>query len=481
MRRCFLLLGFLFFGLCAFCQTRSIQDEGLEFLNAGKYKQTIDFIYQIQALNPDSAEAMLSIKAFCLYKLHRHKQAQETLSQIEEFTDQDSISEVLNLYYLSRNRLSEELTERSLEMVEQDAELFLRQLKILDRKDLTEMAKQINEYLSQGEQEGISDYKTALALIYFAASDFRESYNQLSIAIEDYPLPLSYYIMGRLKAEQREYLSAISYYNEAESKGYKTLSLYKYRSLAKGFDQDFKGAIEDLDLCIEYRNTDDLYSLRSICYTNLMQYDKALRDINSALKINDSLAQHHNQKGIIQTNVGKYADAIMSFQTALRLDPELNFIHNNLAIALEKAGYKDKAVEHYKLNIKKHPDHADSYFNLGRIAFAESKFKQAIKQLERSHELNPKFPDTQYLLGLAYIKTGNADKGCYYLTLALENAHSSAQEAINTYCQAEAEEQDAVLENQKAVSEDQEAVLENQNGVWEDEYEDSEYSEDEEE
>lgn len=461
MRRFFLLLGFLFFLLPAFCQAISIGEETSQYLNQGKYRQAIEFVDQIQALNPDSAEALLSTKAFCQYKLQQHKQAQETLSQIEELAVQDSISYVLSLYYLSHNELSEELSERSLEMVEQDAELFLRQLKILSPKDLNSMAKQINLYLSQGEQEGISDYKTALALIYFAASDFRESYNQLSVALEDYPLALSYYIMGRLKTEQKEYISAISYYNEAESKGYKTLSLYKNRSLAKGFAQDFKGAIEDLDLCIEYKATDDLYSLRSICYTNLLQYDKALRDINAALKINDSAAQHHNQKGIIQTNVGKYADAIMSFQTALRLDAELNYIHNNLAIALEKAGYKTKAVEHYKLNIKKHPKHADSYFNLGRIAYTDSEFKQAIKQLERSHELNPKFPDTQYLLGLAYIKTGKRDKGCYYLHLALENAHPSAQEAINTYCQAETEDQNAETENQEAVSDEQNGELEN--------------------
>ena len=128
------------------------------------------------------------------------------------------------------------------------------------------------------------------------------------------------------------------------------------------------------------------------------------------------------------------------FQTALKYDANLNYIHNNLAIALEKAGFKEQAVEHYKINLKRHPDYADSYFNLGRIAYSESRYKQAIKLLSKANDLNPKFSDTQYILGLAYIKSGKVAQGCFYLHMAVENGNLSAQEAITTHCNSLPEE-----------------------------------------
>ena len=108
---------------------------------------------------------------------------------------------------------------------------------------------------------------------------------------------------------------------------------------------------------------------------------------------------------------------------------------------MEKAGFKEQAVEHYKINLKRHPDYADSYFNLGRIAYSEGNYKQAVKLLSKANDLNPKFSDTQYILGLAYMKSGKREQGCFYLNMAVENGNSSAPEAIETYCNNVPEEQ----------------------------------------
>lgn len=438
------LLLFLSVALCTlttYSQGISLTEQVGKYIKEGKYKQAADFITETQAINPDSAEVLLSTKAYCEYKLKKHKEARGLLAYIEDNDISDSVSDVLNLYYACFDGNSEELAEQCRELMEANPQLFYRQLKILGKNDLLLIAQNIREYTDTQEQEDIPDYKTALAIICFVAEDYKECYNQLSTAVENYPLGISYYIMGRLKARQQEYISATAYYNNAEAIGYKPLSLYKDRSIAKGFNNDFKGAIEDLDICIEHSNSDELYCLRAICYIRLLQYDKALSDLNTAISINDTIAQYYNQRGIIFTNTGNYAEAVMNFQTALKYDANLNYIHNNLAIALEKAGFKEQAVEHYKINLKRHPDYADSYFNLGRIAYSEGNYKQAVKLLSKANDLNPKFSDTQYILGLAYMKSGKREQGCFYLNMAVENGNSSAPEAIETYCNSVPEEQ----------------------------------------
>lgn len=425
-----------------FAQAKTLKDIALEYVNERNYVQAIEFISETERLDIDSAENLFPIKAFCQYKLKKHKAARETLQLIDEYDAADPTSEIIRFYYTAVDDKKESLAEENLEFLETDPQQFYRQLKILNKKDISMIADKIRSYLDTQEQDEIPEYKTALAVIYFADSNYAECYNMLSNSINDYPLGFSYYMLGKIKTLQQEYISAISYFNQAETHNYKPLSLYRDRGIAKGFDKDFKGAIEDMDLCIQNEHSAELYYLRSVFYTNLMQYDKAINDINTAISINDTIAKYHNQKGIIYSNVDKYADAIICFQTAITLKPELDYINNNLGIALEKAGFTAKAVEHYNANIKKHPYYADSYFNLGRIAYNGNRYKEAIKLLLKANDLNPRFSDTQYLLGMAYIKSGNREQGCYYLETAKENGDTNASQAIETYCNRDSSQKD---------------------------------------
>lgn len=427
-------LTLLFFSFNIFAQTKTLKTLALEYVDAKQYIQAIEFIGEAERLNIDSAENLLPIKLFCQYKLKKHKAAKETLQAIDEFDVAEPASDIIRFYYTAVDNNEETLTEESLEFLETDPQQFYKQLQVLNKKDISMIADKIRSYLDTQEQDEIPEYKSALAVIYFADSNYRECYNMLSTAIEDYPLGFSFYMLGKIKTLQQEYISAISYFNQAESHNFKTLSLYKDRGIAKGFDKDFKGAIEDMDLCIQNDNSAELYYLRAVFYTNLLQYDKAIIDINTAISIDDTIAKYHNQKGIIFSNTEMYADAIICFQTAIALNPELNYINNNLGIALEKAGFISKAIEHYNINIKRHPYYADSYFNLGRIAYDANQYKQAIKLLSKANDLNPKYSDIQYFLGMAYIKSEKLEQGCFYLEMAKENGNTNATQAIEIYC-----------------------------------------------
>lgn len=439
MKKFFCILVALLAFLCANAQLGVLEKEIGTMLKEKRYTDVVQTVDRLLLSMPEDAETLLPTKAYCFYKLKKHTQATETLSLIDEYDLTDSVSDALQLYYTYMDKDIDGLKNRATELMETNPDLFLRQLRILDKKDLDKLTDAFSTSLTEEEREESPEFVTTLGLMYYADSNLMASYNELINTIVSYPTPLSFFILGKVKVYSKEYLSAIAYFNRAESLGMKTESLYTERSKAKGFDKDFEGAIEDLNICLAARASDELYCLRGIYYTNLLQYDKALADLNNALRMNDTTAQYHNQKGIVYTNLGKYSEAVMSFRTALSLDENLPYVHGNLAIALEKAGFKEQAVEHYKINLKRHPDHADTYFNLGRIAYSEMRFKDAIKLLSRSHELNPKYSDTQYLLGLAYIKTSKPDLACLYFHIALDNKHPNAAEAIKTYCDKESE------------------------------------------
>ena len=436
-----LLFILLLCPLASMSQIKNLQDIAMEYVKSGQFKQATEFISQTEQLDADSAEALLTIKAYCFYKLKNNKEARQTLTTIESYDISTPESDILNLHYINTDKDFDLLKERSTELLEQDPQVFYNSLKILSEKDLRSMAQNLENNIDTLDEDEVSANKTALAVIYFALSDYQHCYNALSSAIEDYPIGFSYYMMGKIKTQSQEYISATAYFNQAEAANFKTLSLYKDRSTAKGLGQDYKGAIEDLDICLQYEPSAELYYLRATTYTALMEYTQALQDINTAISIEDTIAQYHNQKGIIQTNLGNYAEAIMNFQTAMRLNPNLNYIDNNLAIALEKAGFAEQATTHYQKSIKRHPDHADSYFNLGRISYDKGNYKRAVKLLLRANDLNPRYADTQYLLGMAYIKIGKADKGCFYLNMAQENGSNQASQAIQTYCNTTPEPQ----------------------------------------
>lgn len=468
---------------CANAQIGSLEQEIGSLLKEKRYTEVIETIDRLLLSMPDSAETLLSTKAYCFYKMKKHTQATETLSQIEEYELTDSISDALNLYYTYMNKDIEGLKNRATELMETNPDLFLRQLRILEKKDLDKLTDAFSKSLTEEDREDSPEFATTLGLMHYADSNLMASYNELINTIVSYPTPHSFFILGKVMCQSKQYLSAIAYFNRAESLGMKTESLYAERSKAKGFDKDFEGAIEDVNICLAVRPSDELYCLRGIYYTNLLQYDKALADLNNALRMNDTTAQYHNQKGIVYTNLGKYSEAVASFQTALALDETLPYVHGNLAIALEKAGFKEQAVEHYKINLKLHPDHADTYFNLGRIAYSEKRFKDAIKLLSNSHDLNPKYSETQYLLGLAYIKTSKPDLACFYFHLALENQNPNAAEAIKTHCDKESEAPNPQSESSSKASKkknrkSKKTTDESENAEEESETQD-EYSEDE--
>jgi len=115
--------------------------------------------------------------------------------------------------------------------------------------------------------------------------------------------------------------------------------------------------------------------------------------------------QHYNV-GVALDAAGEHDAAIQELEKALFLSPE----DANVLFALGNAHFRKtdygKARESYRELLAHDPHHADTYFNLGLIAFYEDRLEEAGVYFEKSASLKPDLPDVHYLLGVVYRKKG---------------------------------------------------------------------------
>jgi tetratricopeptide (TPR) repeat protein len=104
---------------------------------------------------------------------------------------------------------------------------------------------------------------------------------------------------------------------------------------------------------------------RGVRYSGLHEYDKAIADLNKAIKLEPKSAPAHCELGVAFCKQRKLDEAVAEFRKAIDLDPKLALAHNNLGNALRGQGKLDEAVTAYRKAIALKPDYAEAHCNLG--------------------------------------------------------------------------------------------------------------------
>jgi eukaryotic-like serine/threonine-protein kinase len=187
--------------------------------------------------------------------------------------------------------------------------------------------------------------------------------------------------------------------------------------------------------------------------------NEARKGADSAIRLNDKMAQVYVTLGMIQTGTGRYDEAIQNLKSALRLDPVNSDAYRELAKAYEKKGnLKDaesmyvnavaaragywgthndfggfyyrqgrfaEAEKEFQNVVNLTPDNARGYSNLGVIAFTQKNYEEAAKMFEKSAAIKP----TEFAysnLGTLYYTLGRyADAAKYYEQAIQMNADDS--------------------------------------------------------
>ncbi len=126
--------------------------------------------------------------------------------------------------------------------------------------------------------------------------------------------------------------------------------------------------------------------------------------------------------------------AELYYQKALRNKPENLITEYSLAMFYQKHGKYKKALKVYQELTKKHPEHAQSYYNQGYIYLTEYlDYPKAIEMFNKAIEANPDYTEAVYNLGRTYEAMGDTTKAKekYRQALKLTTNYPLAIEGLN--------------------------------------------------
>lgn len=444
----YFLFSLLFLSFNLFSQDKDISlEEKHSLINIEQEMLNKDYKKVIRLVDKAISDGFESVKlyekrAVAYYLTRNTKKAFLDIEEVIWREEKDDFSyPILSLYY-AENKEEHNVIETLTGFYHKDSKNFLNAFSILNNKDAQKVIVVIDSAFNK------EDYPKELhaikSLINYSQKNYTDSYADLLKAIDiELGNGFLYYLFGEIKLRRQEYISSLASYNSAIEYGYREIEVYKKRALAKGFIDDFKGAIEDYNTIIEQDKRDfEIYYLRGIAKNYLKDYNGAIDDLNQSIKLNDSFPSAYNYRGIVYINTGDYGSALIDFYKTLTLDPKHPFTHNNIGIAQIKSGQSGSSESFFTKAIEVDPKHADAYYNRAKILFKRGDMKKAKSDLLRTLELNFENPDAHYHLALIYIQENaksrrrNLDKMiCQELETASNMNHPKAQELLNILCQ----------------------------------------------
>jgi lipoprotein NlpI len=132
------------------------------------------------------------------------------------------------------------------------------------------------------------------------------------------------------------------------------------------------------------RNLAAAYTLRGAAYSRKRDYDRALQDLDSALKANPKYAVALANRGNVYTARGEFDRAIDDFTQAIALDPKLTRAYANRGNAYFGKQDDARAIADYDKALALEPlprtlrNRGNAAFLLGRYSEAAQDFRRAL-------------------------------------------------------------------------------------------------------
>jgi tetratricopeptide (TPR) repeat protein len=159
---------------------------------------------------------------------------------------------------------------------------------------------------------------------------------------------------------------------------------------------------------------------RGVAYGNLGQWDKAIGDFSSAIKIDHQNTDAYSNRGVAYATLGQFENAIADFSSVIQIDPKKASAYSNRGLAYGNLGQWDKAINDCSKAIGIDPNYSTAYFNRGIVYLNLGQWDKAIADNSKATEISPGYTDAWCNLGVAYAKYGQYDKAIAEFSKAIE-------------------------------------------------------------
>ena len=109
----------------------------------------------------------------------------------------------------------------------------------------------------------------------------------------------------------------------------------------------------------------ETYRARAYASIQLGNYEKAIRELDQALRMNPNYANAYYNRGSAKRNLGQHSAAIADYDEAIRLDPNDANAYFNRGHAKGELGRHPAAITDYDEAIRLNPNYAHAYFGRG--------------------------------------------------------------------------------------------------------------------
>lgn len=146
---------------------------------------------------------------------------------------------------------------------------------------------------------------------------------------------------------------------------------------------------------------------------------RAERSLKAALAADPRFTRGWLRLGALYAGLAATQDTIASFHKAVESDPSLPICHRILAFALMGFNRSDEAIQSWRDLLKVAPDDHDGVANLGLLLLMQKHYTEALPYLESAAKRDSS-SDAQNRLGIAYLRTGQIEKGAAILQAIAE-------------------------------------------------------------
>ena len=141
-------------------------------------------------------------------------------------------------------------------------------------------------------------------------------------------------------------------------------------------------------------------------YGNQGRTDEAIREFQTALRINPDYAKAHYHLGMACGQQGRTDEEIREYQAALRINPDYLEAHFILGVTFEVQGRTEEAIQEYQAALRINPDDADAHDILGLAYEKLGRTEDAIREFQAVLRINPNHAGVHYNLGQVYSQQG---------------------------------------------------------------------------
>lgn len=151
----------------------------------------------------------------------------------------------------------------------------------------------------------------------------------------------------------------------------------------------------------------------------------AIDSFAEALRLKPDYAEAHNNLGALLRAAGRLDEAAAHFQEALRLQPDFAEAHNNVGQWFQQQGKLPEALAHFRRAVELRPHLAEAHYNLASLCHQERHDTEALVHLQTCLRLRPSYGPAQALMARLPTARGVASVGARDIGWSVPSAEES--------------------------------------------------------